>query len=491
MATDVPSKWNTPLTSEQFPSIKRGRYSHLTKTDIKHLSQIVDGRVCTSGKELDKANVDWLSMYRGRSLLLLKPKTTSEVCRILKYCHGQNLAVVPQGGNTSLAGGSVPVFDEVIISLKLMNKIISFNNLSGALVCEAGCTLQSLMDFLDKEGYSMPYRIGPKETCQIGGNMSTNCGGMHVVRYGTRHSAILGLEVVLADGSVLDLLTTMKKDNTGYHLKHLFLGAEGTLGIITKVSIECPVKSPSQHMLFLGVPSFKHVQNIFKEAKFDLGEILSAVEVFDETVMKLINKNLSLPNPLSRKTAFYMILATAGSNTRHDAEKLESFLSKLKKEGAILDGLQESRPEKMQLLWSYREKIGVALKMEGVCYKYDVTVPHVNYYDIIIEMRRMFDQERARVVGFGHFAEGGLHCNIVTSQMKSDVKDKIEKYLFQRVRNVSGSISSEVGLGIQRNNKIMYTKSREAINLMRNLKFILDPKCILNPYKVLPLNSKL
>lgn len=182
----------------------------------------------------------------------MKPKTTEEVSKILAYCNENRLAVCPQGGNTSVCGGSVPIFDEIILSTLLMDEIIQFDEISGTLVCQSGCILENLDVFLSGKGLTVPLDLGAKGSCHIGGNLSTNAGGKRLIRYGNLHGSVLGLEAVKANGEIIDCLSTLKKDNTGYHLKHLFIGSEGTLGFITKVALQCPVKPKSINLTLLG-----------------------------------------------------------------------------------------------------------------------------------------------------------------------------------------------------------------------------------------------
>ncbi|KAG6537866.1 hypothetical protein ZIOFF_002969 [Zingiber officinale] len=259
-------------------------FSNLNSDDVSFFRSILgDKNVVEDEDRLSAANLDWMRKYKGSSQLLLLPRSSEEVSKILKYCNSRKLAVVPQGGNTGLVGGSVPVHDEVIINLALMDKTISFDKINGILVCEAGCILENLSSFLENEGFIMPLDLGAKGSCQIGGNVSTNAGGLRFIRYGSLHGTILGhvmllnscvrllsatltdiwasgalpgIEAVLANGTVLDMLGTLRKDNTGYDLKHLFIGSEGTLGIVTKVSILTPPKLASTNIAFLACKDF-------------------------------------------------------------------------------------------------------------------------------------------------------------------------------------------------------------------------------------------
>uniref|UniRef100_A0A4W6E6S9 D-2-hydroxyglutarate dehydrogenase n=1 Tax=Lates calcarifer TaxID=8187 RepID=A0A4W6E6S9_LATCA len=223
-------------------------FSRVTQEDLSFFRKILPGRTITDPDLLESSNVDWLKTVKGSSEVLLRPQTTEEVSQILSYCNSRNLAVNPQGGNTGLVGGSVPVYDEIILSTALMNKILTFNSISGILTCQAGCVLENLSLYLEERDYIMPLDLGAKGSCQIGGNVATNAGGLRLLRYGS-----LRWDCVLADGQVLDCLATLRKDNTGYDLKQLFIGSEGTLGVITAVSILCPRKPKSVNVVFLAL----------------------------------------------------------------------------------------------------------------------------------------------------------------------------------------------------------------------------------------------
>ncbi|KAJ2766128.1 D-lactate ferricytochrome c oxidoreductase, partial [Coemansia nantahalensis] len=241
----------------------------LTSADVERLQAIVPAEAVLAtaavggtadAAELEGFNNDWLGKYRGRSQVVLRPKTTAEVAGILRYCNDERIAVVPQGGNTGLVGGGVPVGDEVVLSLRNLNKVRSYDEASGILVCDAGCVLEELDNFVAERSHVMPLDLGAKGSCHIGGNVATNAGGIRFLRYGSLHGSVLGLEVVLPDGTVLDNLSTLRKDNTGYDLKQLFIGSEGTLGVITGVSIATPRRPSAVNVAVLGVPSYAGVQ---------------------------------------------------------------------------------------------------------------------------------------------------------------------------------------------------------------------------------------
>nr|XP_043631870.1 D-2-hydroxyglutarate dehydrogenase, mitochondrial isoform X1 [Erigeron canadensis] len=463
-------------------------FSTINDDDIIHFKKILGAKkVIQEDEELQTANTDWMHKYKGSSKLMLLPENTEELSQILKYCNSRCLAVVPQGGNTGLVGGSVPVFDEVIINTRRMNSIISFDETSGVLVCEAGCILENLISFLDKKGFIMPLDLGAKGSCQIGGNVSTNAGGLRLVRYGSLHGTVLGLEAVLANGDVIDMLGTLRKDNTGYDLKHLFIGSEGSLGIITKISILTPPKLSSVNIAFLACQDYVSCQKLLFQAKRRLGEILSAFEFLDAQAMNLVLNHLdSVRNPLpSSVYNFYVLIETTGSEESSDKEKLEAFLLHAMESGLVSDGAIAQDFNQASSFWHIREGVPEALMKAGAVYKYDLSLPVEKMYDLVEEMRIRLG-EKANVVGYGHLGDGNLHLNISAPQYDDSLLAQIEPFVYEWTSRHRGSISAEHGLGLMKAEKIFYSKASGTVQLMASIKKLLDPSGILNPYKVIP-----
>lgn len=463
-------------------------YSVLNSDDIAYFKSILgENGVVQDEDRVAVANVDWMGKYRGASQLVLLPKTTTEVSKVLSYCNTKRLAVVPQGGNTGLVGGSVPVFDEVIVGLTGMNKIISFDNVNGILTCEAGCVLENLSTFVENEGFIMPLDLGAKGSCHIGGNISTNAGGLRFIRYGSLHGNVLGLEVVLADGTILDMLTTLRKDNTGYDLKHLFIGSEGSLGVVTKISVLTPAKLSSTNVAFLSCNDYTSCQKLLLAARRSLGEILSAFEFMDHHCIDLAMQHLEgVQNPLPASPyKFYVLVETTGSDESSDKTKLEAFLLRSMEDGLVADGVIAQDISQASNFWRIREGISEASVKVGAVYKYDLSITVEKLYDIVEEMRcRLGDN--AEVLGYGHLGDGNLHLNIVSSKYDDNILAQIEPFVYEWTSAQRGSISAEHGLGLMKAEKIHYSKSPEAVQLMASIKKLLDPKSILNPYKVLP-----
>ncbi|XP_022090093.1 D-2-hydroxyglutarate dehydrogenase, mitochondrial-like [Acanthaster planci] len=480
-----------PLTSQSHPSLVRGPFAKVTQNDVAFFQELLPQRVITDEEDLISPNTDWLGSLRGASQVLLRPKTTDEVSQIMAYCHAHNLAVVPQGGNTGLAGGSVPVFDEIILSTSLMNNVIQFDELSGVLVCQSGCILEKLDSYIEAYGYTMPLDLGAKGSCQIGGNVSTNAGGIRLLRYGSLRGTVLGIEAVLADGRIIDCLSSLRKDNTGYDLKQMFIGSEGTLGVVTGVSILCPPRPQSVNVALFGCESFSKVLDTFKESKSQLVEILSAFEFMDQTTLSYVTKYLGLRNPLNREYPFYILIETSGSNGSHDEEKLNQFLEHIMSTELVIDGTVATDSTKIQMIWALRERINESIQRTKQQYKYDLTIPHRTYYDLVPMIRDYLRTQHAHlpvcdVIGYGHVGDGNIHINVIVDEFSEDIKNALEPFVFEQTAKLKGSVSSEHGLGFNKRKYIGYSKTDEAVEVMKLMKCLLDPKGILNPYKTIP-----
>ena len=482
--------------------VTRGNYAKISSKDVDYFGRIIDNSNNNailsseniSNKEMESYNMDWLKKYKGKSDLVLKPKTTNEVSKILSYCNDNNIAVSLQGGNTGLVGGSVPIFDEIILNMSRMNNIISFDELSGILTCESGCILQETDNYLRNSNipHLFPLDLGAKGSCHIGGNIATNAGGLRLVRYGNLHGSVLGLEVVLPNGEILNLLNNNRKDNTGYDLKQLFIGSEGTLGVITKATILCPKLCNSTNLMFISVNSFEDVLKILLHARVDLNEILSAIEFIDNNAISYPINHLHASYPLSERNSFYMVIETQGSNSDHDQEKLNSFIEKLFELELINDGTIAEDTKQFDMLWKLREGVGPSInEANKACYKYDISLPLDQMYNIVVDCRQRIqsqysDYANVDIMGYGHLGDGNLHLNVAYDKWDIKLENILEPWIYEWCYNVNGSISAEHGVGQMKPNVLHYTKSKESIAYMKSIKSVFDPNNILNPYKVLP-----
>ncbi|KAF9535873.1 FAD-binding domain-containing protein [Crepidotus variabilis] len=489
----------------RYSSTGTSQLNSVTEQDIEYFSKILPktsiistlAPISSPSDELNSFNSDWMGRFHGRSTTVLKPKTTRQVSEILKWCNERRIGVVPQGGNTGLVGGSVPVHDEVIISLSNMNNVRNYDPVSGVLVADAGCILQSLTDYVAPHNHIMPIDLGAKGSCHIGGNVATNAGGLRLLRYGSLHGSVLGLEVVLPDGSILDQLTTLRKDNTGYDLKQLFIGAEGTLGVITGVSILTPPQPQASNNVILSLPSFDNVLPLYQTVKRQLSEILSAFEFIDRTAYNLAVKHgqgRALPESETVGAECFILVETSGGRREHDSEKLLDLLESLlgADKPLINSGVLSQSPAEFSSLWALREGVTEAVSKEGKAYKYDISVPLASFKQVVDDTREhlrskglLHDKAVKYVLGYGHVGDGNLHLNIVADAYLPEITDALEPYIYEVVASHRGSISAEHGIGAMKTHALHYSKSDVSIELMKKIKAVFDPKGIMNPGKVL------
>ena len=433
--------------------------------------------------------------YKGHTRVVLRPSSVEEISRILSFCDENVIAVVPQGGNSGLVGGSVPVHDEVVISLSRMKTIRSFDEISGNLVCDAGCILETVDGFLKSKDHIFPLDLGAKGSCQIGGNVATNAGGLRLLRYGSLHGNVLGIEAVLPDGTIVDDLNTLRKNNTGYDLKHLFIGGEGTIGVITGVSVLCPQRPKSVNVAFFGLDSFEKVQQAYREAKSQLQEILSAFELMDEASQRLVHMVTRNQRPLDGEHPFYVLIETSGSNSEHDGAKLEAFLEHVMGEDIVADGTLAQDEAQFQSLWGWREGIAEALGHIGGVYKYDLSIPLPDMYKLVEDTRDRLSSAGligddpshhpvVGVVGYGHIGDSNLHLNISTRRFDKRVEEELEPWVYEWIQSRNGSISAEHGLGLAKRNFLGYSKNETMIRLMKQIKGLYDPVRTLPLYNV-------
>ncbi|KIJ45598.1 hypothetical protein M422DRAFT_778812 [Sphaerobolus stellatus SS14] len=476
----------------------------LTEQDVSHLASILPSTPIistfspfnNSKDELDSFNTDWMKKYHGNSTTVVKPRSTEEVSQIVHWCWENRVAIVPQGGNTGLVGGGVPLKDELVINLGNMNKIRSFDPVSGILVAESGCVLESLSEYLAPKGHIMPLDLGAKGSCQIGGNVSTNAGGLRLLRYGSLHGSVLGLEVVLPDGTILDQLSTVRKDNTGYDLKQLFIGAEGTLGIVTGVSILTPAAPKALNNVLLAVPNFSKIIPIFRTVRAHTSEILSAFEFFDRTAYEIVCRH-GHRRPFQEDIGdaqCFILLETSGGRKEHDEEKLNDLLGTLmnSEENLITTGVLAQSPFQFASIWAMREGITEALTKEGKTYKYDISIPSGSFKDVIDEIREHLRAQGVypeggvkAVLGYGHFGDGNLHLNVVTDGYSPKIASAIEPRIYEIVSRYRGSISAEHGIGSHKTGVLHYSKGEVSRAWMKKIKDLFDERGIMNPGKVI------
>ncbi|CCC71326.1 hypothetical protein NCAS_0H00160 [Naumovozyma castellii] len=485
------------LTAEAYPKVKRNPdFKILDADDLKFFQTFLDNDELihsSIAEETASFNQDWMKKYRGQSNLILLPKSTEKVSQILKYCNENKLAVVPQGGNTDLVGASVPVFDEIILSLRNMNKIRDFNHVSGTFKCDAGVVMRDAHKFLHDHDHIFPLDLPSRNNCQVGGVVSTNAGGLNLLRYGSLHGNVLGLEVVLPNGEVISNINALRKDNTGYDLKQLFIGAEGTIGVITGVSILAAAKPKALNAIFIGIDSFDTVQNLFLKAKNELSEILSAFEFMDRGSIECTIEYLKdMPFPLKNQHNFYVLIETSGSMKKHDDEKLEAFLSSALETKLISEGNLAKNEEEYNALWTWRKSVPPACNSYGGMYKYDMSLELKDLYSVSEAVTKRLNaagligdapKPVVKSVGYGHVGDGNIHLNIAVREFTKEIENLLEPFVYEYIASKRGSISAEHGVGFHKKGHLHYSRSDIEIRFMKDIRKHYDPNGILNPYK--------
>ena len=432
-------------------------------------------------------------LYRGRTPLVLRPGTVEEVSRILALANETGTPIVPQGGNTGLVGGQLPYGPEILLSLNRLDRIREVDAASNTITCEAGVTLGRAREAAAAVDRLYPQLLPSEGTCTIGGNLSTNAGGTQALAHGIARSHALGLEVVLADGRVLDNLNKLKKDNTGYDLKNLFIGAEGTLGVITAAVLRLVPRPRSSETAFLGVPSPKEALALLLLAQDRTSGNVTSFEIMTrEGIEAAITYGAGCRDPLGEPHSWYVLIELSSQARTGLREVMEEILSEGHAQGLVIDATIADSLEQAKAFWRVRELFGEVQRHLGGSIKHDISVPVAAVPDFIAEANAAVVAliPGARPLPFGHLGDGNIHYNVTQpvgadKQAFLDRWDEINDVVFGVVKKYGGSISAEHGIGVMKRNVLPRVKDPVAYDLMRTLKRTLDPKGILNPGKVL------
>jgi D-lactate dehydrogenase (cytochrome) len=437
--------------------------------------------------------VEFRDLYHGRSPLVLRPGSVAEVAAIVKLANETSTPIVPQGGNTGLSGGQIPLNGEIVVSLNRMDRIREVDPVSNTITCEAGVTLQRAREAAAAVDRLYPQLLPSEGTCTIGGNLSTNAGGTAALAYGIARSHALGLEVVLADGRVLNNLNKLKKDNTGYDLKNLFIGAEGTLGIITAAVLRLIPRPRAMETAFVGVPSPQAALDLLGLATERAGGSITSFELMMRAGIDLVLRYGSgCRDPLSSTYPWYVLIELSSQARSGLRAVMEEILAEGHERGLLADAAVAENLDQSKMFWRIRELFGEVQRHAGGSIKHDVSVPVAAVPAFIAEADAAVTQliPGARPLPFGHLGDGNIHYNV--SQPEGADKaaflkrwDEVNAAVFAVVGKHGGSISAEHGIGVMKRDLLPKVKDPVALALMRTLKRTLDPKGILNPGKVL------
>ena len=428
--------------------------------------------------------------FPGRSPLVLRPGSTEEVAAICRLASAERIALVPQGGNTGLVGGQTPLNGEVVVSLKRMDRLRELDLASNTMTVEAGMILQHAQEHAAAADRLFPLSLGAQGSCTIGGNLSTNAGGTAALAYGLARDMALGLEVVLADGRVLNGLSKLKKDNTGYDLRDLFIGAEGTLGIITAATLKLFPKPRAVATAFVGLRSPQQALTLLQLARDAAASELTSFELIAEIAVRF-SVAIGNRDPLTSRHPWYVLLEL--SSPRSDArDTLEAILTAGLEQEVIDDAVIAESLSQRAAFWKLREEISPAQKPEGGSIKHDISVPVAAVPAFIEQANDAVTRliPGARPVPFGHLGDGNIHYN-VSQPVGADAAaflarwHEVNAVVFAIVQQLGGSISAEHGIGVLKRDELPMVKDKVAMELMRSIKVVLDPLGIMNPGKVL------
>ena len=468
-------------------------------------SLVGEAGLITDARELVPYATDWRKRYFAMPLAVVKPASTEEVAAVVKLCAETHTGVVPQGGNTSLCGGATPLAGQdaerylpggaqIVLNLSRMNRVRSVDAVNNTITAEAGCVLAELQRAASDAGRLFPLSLAAEGSCEIGGNLSTNAGGTAVLRYGNARDLLLGLEVVLPDGQIWDGLRGLRKDNTGYDLKQLFVGAEGTLGIITAAVLKLYPQPRARAAALIGLDSPARALQLLSHMQGACGDRLTGFELMSAQCLALVNKHFPATRfPLAQTHPQYVLLELSDtlSNAALDAA-MQGALAAAAEGGIAQDAALASSEVQLAALWALRENIPEAEVREGRQVKHDVSVPVSRVAEYIAvtdaELQRAFPGVRMLV--FGHLGDGNLHYNVAAAEGEDEAAfmaraGEVSRVVHDSVARFCGSISAEHGLGQHKREEILRYKSPLEMQLMRKIKTALDPQGIMNPGKVL------
>jgi len=464
---------------------------------IDSLRQICGEAHVLSGGGLTAYERDWRGREHGKALCVVRPAHTKEVSAVVKACAAVGVAMVPQGGNTGLVMGSTPDTSgqEIVISLQRMNKVRHIDIANATLTAEAGCILQHLQQTADQSGFLLALSLASEGSCTLGGNLASNAGGTQVLRYGNTRDLCLGLEVVTAQGDVWSGLSGLRKDNTGYDLRHLFIGSEGTLGIITAATMKLFPKPAAQRTAWAAVPSVQAALDLLGLAQQHLGAGLTGFEMMSQAALGLVARHFpALKVPFWQEAPYCVLLELSDTESESHAEqRLEQVLGialdkNVASEVVIAQSLSQSRE-----LWQVRESISSAQAAEGLNIKHDISLP----VSAIPAFVKQTDTALAnalpglRIVNFGHLGDGNLHYNIQCPEGADAAhflmtnEPQVNNMVYDAVMSFGGSVSAEHGIGRLKVESLPHYKDPVALQLMRNIKQALDPQKLMNPGRVL------
>ncbi|GHB28343.1 FAD-binding oxidoreductase [Salinicola rhizosphaerae] len=469
----------------------------LLDTRLEDLAGLLGkGGLLTAAEDMERYRVDWPG-YRGAlPLAVARPATTQQVADVVGYCHRHDIPLVPQGGHSGLVGGALPDAEtpELVLSLERLATIRDVDPINFTMSVDAGCVLQSIKDAAAEADCDFPLSLGAQGSCQIGGNISTNAGGLNVLRYGMMRQLVLGLEVVLPDGRIYNGMKALHKNNTGYDLKQLFIGAEGTLGVVTGAVLKLSPRAQTTRSALLACPDVDAVLGLYALARRRCCDLLTAFELVPRTCLELaLEAAPDLRDPLETPSPVYVLMEVAASGPIDLDTMIEGLFEQGLEAGLLSDGVLAGSDAQAESLWRIREAMLEGQRNRGEHLRTDVALP----ISSLGEFHARASQEilalspEATIIAYGHIGDGNLHFNILPppgleTEARTTLLHELEERLFEIVTEFDGSISAEHGIGRFKQAAFLERLSEPEFDLMRGLKYLLDPRSLLSPGRILP-----
>jgi FAD/FMN-containing dehydrogenase len=423
---------------------------------------------------------------RLRAKALVRPKSTGEVARVLELCHVHGQPVVTHGGLTGLVGGALTTANDVVLSLERMNKIEEVHTTDRTMVVQAGVVLQTVQETAEQHGLFFPLDLGGRGSATIGGNISTNAGGNRVIRYGMARDNVLGLEAVLADGTVVSSMNRMIKNNAGYDLKQLFIGTEGSLGVVTRAVLRLREKPRSEETLFVAIDEFGKLAEFLKTMDGALGGTLSAFEVMWNNFYRAVTTEPARNQPpLPQTYPYYVLVEAMGGDPEQDHERIETALAAAYERGLIADAVVAQSDSQRQQIWAMRDDVAQLFRFAPI-FTFDVSLRISLMEQYVKEVNARLEREypEAKNFTFGHMGDGNLHFVVSVGAGGDEHHHRVERCVYEPLEAIGGSVSAEHGVGLEKKPYLGLSRSGAELGVMRTLKKALDPKGILNPGKV-------
>lgn len=462
----------------------------LEAKDLDHFRALLgDSHVLTGAGDLEAYGRDWTRVAPPRPSVVLRPGSTADVVGIVKYCNERSLPIVPSGGRTGLAGAAVAAHDEIVVTMERMNRIEAIDPIGLSIKVEAGVTTQGVQEAAREIGLFFPLDLAAKGSCQIGGNIATNAGGVKFIRFGGMREQVLGLEVVTAQGEVLDMNTSLRKNNTGYDLRQLFIGSEGTLGIITRATLRLAPPPRNVHVAMMAVEHFADIPKILSVIH-GVSATITALEFFTQEAHEIVLAHaVGARTPFAEKAPFYVLLEV--EEGAQGGEVMQDLLEKIFEAGLIVDAVIAASPAQARELWGLRENITESIAKHGHVRKNDISLAIDQLSDFIsaLETEVAKAPHDMQLILFGHIGDGNLHINYVGPKTESFESfqaraREVELRIFKVLASFKGSISAEHGIGLLKKKDLHFSRSETEVEIMRQLKKVFDPQNIMNPGKI-------